>query len=255
MAQLLALFAFLGLLWVVYRALQGWSALFTTVYEWDHAIAYVDGRFVGVLPPGRYFKPGIRARDIFTLRNTDQVYRTATVDVTSSDKFVFRLSAIVTYRVLDPRRAFENGYIEKLGIAVSTALTNLAGARTLDSIISDRPALDEAFRMLVPSPIEGCEILYAAIQSITLPPEVRRLFTEVERAKLESSAALERARGEQAALRSLANAARMLKGNPELMNLRVLQSLAAPGGARPTLILGQNGLLPSSAGSDAPTES
>ncbi|HVJ79323.1 MAG TPA: hypothetical protein VM620_15960, partial [Hyphomicrobium sp.] len=70
--------------------------------------------------------------------------------------------------------------------------------------------------------------------------------TETVRAKLEAHASLERARGEQATLRTLNNAARLLKGNPELMNLRVLQALtAANGKAAPTLVLsGGAGILP-----------
>ena len=54
-------------------------------------------------------------------------------------------------------------------------------------------------------------------------------------------AALERARGESAALRNLANAARVLEGNPALMNLRLLQSLSAAQSAGNTLVLGVPG--------------
>ena len=91
----------------------------------------------------------------------------------------------------------------------------------------------------------GVEIERVSLRALRLPPETRRLYAEIERARLEGQAALERARGEQAALRSLANAARMLKGNPELMNLRVLQALSAANGKRPpTLVLGQGSLLP-----------
>ena len=176
---------------------------------------------------------------MYTLRNTDQVHTTPFVDVTSSDKFVFRWSAVAIYRVVEPRVAFENGHVEKIRLAISAALIKLAGERTLDAILSDRAGLDSAFGALVGSPICGCEIRKAAIAGIALPPEIRRLFTEIE-----TSAALERARGEQAALRSLGNAARLLKGNPELMNLRVLQALATPGKGRPTLVIGPNGLLP-----------
>jgi len=100
----------------------------------------------------------------------------------------------------------------------------------------------EVFRALAETRFSGDLVMES---SVTLPPEIRRLFTEVERAKLEGLATLERARGEHAALRSLANAARMLKGNPELMNLRLLQALAAANGKRPpTLVLGQGSLLP-----------
>lgn len=67
-------------------------------------------------------------------------------------------------------------------------------------------------------------------------------MTEVERARLEGLAALERARGEQAALRSLANAARLLKDNPELAQLRVLQAAATARNA--TIVIGDPAATP-----------
>jgi regulator of protease activity HflC (stomatin/prohibitin superfamily) len=167
------------------------------------------------------------------------------VDVTSADKLVFRLSAAVTYRITDPRQAYENNHLDMIRLAVADALVRLAAERTLEAFLAERPNLDAALRALIGTSICGCEIKAARIAALTLPPELRRLYAEVERAKLESAAALERARGEQAALRSLANAARMLKGNPELMNLRVLQALSVPAGkGQPTLVLGQSALFP-----------
>ena len=59
--------------------------------------------------------------------------------------------------------------------------------------------------------------------------------------KQEGQAALERARGESASLRNLANAARVLEGNPALMNLRLMQSLTAAQSAGNTLVLGVPG--------------
>jgi len=61
------------------------------------------------------------------------------------------------------------------------------------------------------------------------------------KARKEGEAALERARGETAALRSLANAARMLQDNPQLMQLRMLQAMGESAGN--TLVVG----LPSGA--------
>jgi hypothetical protein len=74
-------------------------------------------------------------------------------------------------------------------------------------------------------------------------------------AKQEGRAALERARGESAALRNLANAARVLEGNPALMNLRLMHSLSAAKNAGNTLVLGVPGFVPlknGKAGSPAP---
>ena len=50
---------------------------------------------------------------------------------------------------------------------------------------------------------------------------------------------IERARGEQASLRALANAARLMKDNPALANLRFLQTLEQAPGAK-TIVLGGN---------------
>ena len=71
-----------------------------------------------------------------------------------------------------------------------------------------------------------------------MPAELKRAFAETLKAKQEGQAALERARGETAALRSLANAARVLEGNPALMNLRLVQSLTAAQSAGHTLVFG-----------------
>ena len=85
---------------------------------------------------------------------------------------------------------------------------------------------------------------------MALSGPARQAFADIWKAQKEGQAALERARAEQASLRSLANAARMLKGNPELMNLRLLQTLSGgPGKSAPTVVLGgAGGLLPVSPG-------
>ncbi len=76
-----------------------------------------------------------------------------------------------------------------------------------------------------------------------LPGEMKKVFTQVVKAQKEGQAALERARGETAALRSLANAARMMDDNPNLLQLRALQGLEVSSGN--TLMLGlPNGAVP-----------
>ncbi len=73
------------------------------------------------------------------------------------------------------------------------------------------------------------------------PADLKRAFADVLKAKQEGQAALERARGESASLRNLANAARVLEGNPALMNLRLMQSLASAQNSGSTLVLGMPG--------------
>ncbi|HNB24198.1 MAG TPA: hypothetical protein PKZ32_17395, partial [Candidatus Melainabacteria bacterium] len=52
--------------------------------------------------------------------------------------------------------------------------------------------------------------------------------------------ALERARGETAALRSLANAAKMLETNPMLLQLRALQTMSENTGSTLIMNVGQD---------------
>ena len=70
--------------------------------------------------------------------------------------------------------------------------------------------------------------------------------------KKEGLAALEKARGETAASRNLANAAKMVKDNPALLQLRVLQTLEV--GRGNSIVLGfppeATPILPKGAESD-----
>jgi hypothetical protein len=72
--------------------------------------------------------------------------------------------------------------------------------------------------------------------------ELKRAFGEVARARAEALAKLERTRGEAAALRKLANAARLFREHEGLAELKrlALAERAAEGGHN-TLVLGLEG--------------
>jgi hypothetical protein len=64
----------------------------------------------------------------------------------------------------------------------------------------------------------------------------------VVRARQEGLAALERARGESAALRNLVNAAALVEQRPSLLQLRLLQTVGQTTGN--TVVLGMSGTPP-----------
>jgi regulator of protease activity HflC (stomatin/prohibitin superfamily) len=70
----------------------------------------------------------------------------------------------------------------------------------------------------------GLKLHVANIKDIMFPGELKKVFSKVVEAQKEGLAILEKARGETAALRQLANAAKLLEDNPYLMQLRMLQS-------------------------------
>lgn len=221
------------------------------IHPWEHGLLYIDGRFARDLPPGRYL--ATRSRLFRVQITTPQTTAIPPQEALSADRFAVRLSALVTWRLPAEhlRQVLESNATspeERIRLATTQALRLVVNAHPLDDLLGPRPALDEAFAAhLRASPlVQGLEIQSAETRDLILAAEVRRMLTEAERNRREATATLERARGEQAVLRSLANSARMLKGNPALMNLRLLHALQpAQGKARPTIVLGApQGLVP-----------
>jgi regulator of protease activity HflC (stomatin/prohibitin superfamily) len=232
-------------LFLILRALRklipGSGSLFTrlTVYPWQHALHYRSGSFVKMLGPGVHWL-GFRDAAAILPANEQETSVTAQ-EILTADRLQVKLSAMVVVRVADPRLAFESGVdrapgqlgytllpaLKVLDREIKLALRGIGTGRTLAALIENRLALDEDLAAaLRPSMARiGLELVQAAVRDVILPAELRRAYSDAERARLEGLAALERARGEQASLRALANAARMLKNSPELMNLRVLQTV------------------------------
>ena len=233
---------------------RGRNSLFDqSVYEWQTGLLYRSGKFVREVGPGRHWL--VFNRSLYTVPRTEQTITIGAQEVLSQDRLQFKMSGLFTYVISEPRKLFEAtaGVIgEGLTLDLQLALREIAASRPLERLIDERKALDAELLVLVKARAEprGVTVNTAAIRDLMLGAETRRLYAEFERARLEGLAALERARGEQAALRSLANAARLLKGNPELMNLRLLQALAGqPGKTAPTIVLGGGaGLLPLQSG-------
>ncbi len=75
----------------------------------------------------------------------------------------------------------------------------------------------------------GIRVSSVRARDLMLPGELRKAALETVLAKERGRADLERARAEAAALRSLANTARLLEENPSLLRLRTLQVAATPG--------------------------
>jgi hypothetical protein len=91
------------------------------------------------------------------------------------------------------------------------------------------------------------------VKDLTFPAPIKDAFARVVEARKGAVVTMERARGETAALRHLANAARAFEGNPGLATLRTLQALDH---GRNTVVLGHPAALfstaPPSAGPPGP---
>jgi len=219
-------------------------------------LLYHKGKFVEVLGAGWHIRWGrhftLGAQDI---RKTSLLV--AGQEVLTADNVGLKLSMVVTYQVTDPAKAAHETqhWQGDLYNAAQLAVRAVVGGIAVEALFSQRLEIGAQLMARVqPEAAKiGINVLAVEVKDVMFPAELKRAFADVLKAKQEGQAALERARSESASLRNLANAARVLEGNPALMNLRLMQSLTAAQAAGNTLVLGMpGGFVPLKSGLPAP---
>jgi regulator of protease activity HflC (stomatin/prohibitin superfamily) len=251
--------ALLSLILLALLAFAAWATLggawakrqkgIVTVYDYEAGLRFDSGKLTGPLPPGRY--PTWPAPvEIQRVDLREQSLSVAGQEILTADNLPVRVSVLLRWKIGDAvawKRAGDNLH-SRLYEITQLVLRRHIGARPLDALLAERATVDAGLAGDIGKEMAnaGVVIVAADIRDLNLVGAAKQAYADLWRAQKEGLAALERARGEQAALRSLANAARMLKGNPELMNLRVLQALQGqPGRTAPSVILGgAPGLVP-----------
>jgi regulator of protease activity HflC (stomatin/prohibitin superfamily) len=234
-----------------------WRDSHLTFYDYEQVLKLRNGVVEGVVGPGRYAKwPGDVEFVRFDMRS--QSATVASQEILTADNLSVRVSINVVHRISDPI-AYRRGAQfpeQRLYEVAQAALRRQVSAHSLDAILADRSLIETGLKDAIATELGdiGLIVEAASLRDLTLAGPAKQALADLWKAEKEGQAALTRARGEQAALRSLANAARLLKGNPELMNLRILQAVSGkPGAPAPTIVLGAaSGLLPVGQASDTP---
>ena len=257
-----AIIGIIAAIWIA-RSLTGWALKkradgHVTIQAYEAGLKFNKGALEAVLGPGRYATWPAPV----TIQRVDMRQFSTTVsgqELLTGDQLTLRLSAMAIYRVSDAKAyvTVASSPASRLYEEIQIALRRRVAAHALDSLLADRTLIDAGLAEEVQAVVAplGLTVESVAVRDLNLVGPAKQAFADLWRAQKEGLAALERARGEQASLRALANAARMLKGNPELMNLRLLQALAgAPGRPAPTVVLGgAAGLTPLSRDGGAET--
>jgi regulator of protease activity HflC (stomatin/prohibitin superfamily) len=221
-------------------------------------LLYHKGKFVQALTAGRHIRWGRHYAFVFMdLRKTSLVV--AGQDVLTADNVGLKLSLVVIYQVVDPVKAAHEtqNWHGDLYNAAQLALRGVVSGVAVEALLNQRLEIGAQLlaRVLAETTKIGVNVHSVEVKDVMFPAELKRAFGEVLKSKQEGQAALERARGESAALRNLANAAKLLEGNPALLNLRLMQSLSAAQTAGNTLVLGMpGGFVPLKNGKSGPPE-
>lgn len=197
-----------------------------TVMEWQRVLSFRDGRFERVLEPGRHrYSP--RRTSHVTVDVRPQLVQVPGQEVLTRDGVSIRVSATASWRVADPV-AYTNGVsnpVQVLYASLQEAIRVMVSGLDLATLLADRPSPDiEPVRAEL-TPL-GVEVSDFRTRDLMLPGELRRAAMDAVVARERGRAVLEEARAEAAALRSLANTARLLEEHPALLQLRTLQVAA-----------------------------
>ncbi|EDX85489.1 SPFH domain / Band 7 family, putative [Synechococcus sp. PCC 7335] len=201
-----------------------------TVFEYERGLEYIKGRFRRELPPGQYWvTPIFGSRVIRKVDVRSQYVSVPGQEILTADGLSLKVSLSVVYEVVSPEIAINKvaAYSTALYKTVQDGLREVVSEVTMEELLMNRNILSrQILERTTPAvaPL-GLRLTQVSIKDLMLPGKLRDLYTKVAQAKQEGIAQLERARGETAALRNLANAARMINDNPNLLKLRWLQAL------------------------------
>jgi regulator of protease activity HflC (stomatin/prohibitin superfamily) len=209
------------------------------VYEYQRALKYKKGRYAATLDSGQYWVSSLSTL-ILPVDIRSEFITIQGQDLLSADGVTVKISLAAEFQVVDPNLAVNKtaNFRGNLYLILQLALRDMVAREKIDALLENRAGISgKLMEMAQDKALEmGVKLTSADVKDMMFAGEMKKAFAQVVRAQKEGQAALERARGETAALRSLANAARTMDDNPNLLQLRALQALADSSGN--TLVLG-----------------
>jgi regulator of protease activity HflC (stomatin/prohibitin superfamily) len=191
-------------------------------------VVFLLGRFWGVKGPGLIIiVPVIQQFVRVDLRT--RVLDVPSQDVISRDNVSVKVNAVLYYRVIDPQKAIIQ--VEHYDVATSqlaqTTLRSVLGQHELDEMLAERDKLNHNIRQILDSQTDiwGIKVQNVEIKHVDLNENmVRAIARQAEAERLRRARIIE-AEAELQASHKLLEAATVLAGKPQAMQLRYLSSL------------------------------
>ncbi|GLZ44921.1 peptidase [Actinomycetospora sp. NBRC 106375] len=218
-----------ALIVVVVLALVTVSASVQAVQQYQRGVVLRFGR---LLPAVR--QPGLRVIVPFADRMRKVPVQTTVLDVPSQnaitrDNVTIGVDAVVYFRVNDPVRAVVNvdDYLRATSQVAQTSLRSVIGRADLDTLLSDREAINSELKAVIDAPTEdwGVAIDRVEIKDIALPEGMRRSMSRQAEAERDRRARVISAEAELEASEKLTQASERMSAAPGALQLRLLQTV------------------------------
>jgi regulator of protease activity HflC (stomatin/prohibitin superfamily) len=199
--------------------------------EYERGVIFRLGRLIGgegIKGPGLILLiPVIDKMVRVSLRTV--VMDVPTQDVITQDNVSIKVNAVVYFRVVEPQKAIVG--VENFLVATSqlsqTTLRSVLGQSDLDDLLSQREKINQKLQQIIDAHTEpwGVKVSNVEVKQIDLPQEMQRAMAKQAEAERERRSKIIAAEGEFQASQRLADAAKILAGEPSALTLRYLQTL------------------------------
>jgi len=198
------------------------------IFQYQRGVRFTLGKYSGVMGPGLNFLiPFIQ-----TYQRVDMRIKTIDVpkqEVMTKDNVPVKINAVVFFRVNEPTKAIieVQDYIFATAQLAQTALRDVLGAVSLDSVLTRRDELAQDIKEIVDKATDpwGIDVTGVRMQDVELPQDLKRTMAKQAEAERERRSTIIKAEGEVVAANNLAKAAKTLYSSPGALHLRTLNTL------------------------------
>jgi regulator of protease activity HflC (stomatin/prohibitin superfamily) len=151
-------------------------------------------------------------------------------DVITKDNVSVKVNAVVYFRVMDPQKAVleVQDFLFATSQLAQTTLRSVLGEVELDELLSEREKLNAQLQEIIDMHTDpwGIKVQLVEMKHVDLPENMVRAIARQAEAERERRAKVIHADGEFQASGKLREAADVISGNPQALQLRFLGTLA-----------------------------
>ena len=196
--------------------------------EYERGVVFFLGRFQKVKGPGLILLfPVIQTMTKVDLRVI--VLDVPTQDVISRDNVSVKVNAVIYFRIVDPERAVirvANAF-EATSQLSQTTLRSVLGQHDLDDMLAEREKLNDDIQAILDQRTDawGIKVANVEIKHVDLDESMIRAIAQQAEAERYRRSKIIHAEGEKQAATQIAEAAKILAGEQQALQVRYLQSL------------------------------
>lgn len=198
------------------------------INQYEKGVVFTLGKFTGIREPGLNFVVPIIQRMVVV----DMRVRTIDIEkqqVMTKDNVPVSVNGVVFFKVhkVDDAVIKVQDYEYAISQYAQTALRDVIGGMSLDTVLVERQKIGEEIREIVDKETEqwGLDVQVIKLQDIEVPDDLKRIMSRQAAAEREKRAVVIKSEGDRDAAKNLAAAATTMGKAKGAMQLRTLQTL------------------------------